>query len=411
MRVLLVTQYYWPENFLINHLVPLLLARGVEVTVLTGKPNYPDGLMFPGYRAMGTQAEHHEGVEILRIPTFPRGRNSHTRLALNYFAFILAGTLLGRAAVGNRPYDLVFVYAPSPLLQALPAIRLAHRKKVPLIVWVQDLWPESLLATNAVKNQWILSLVGRCVRYIYRSSDRILVQSRAFVVSVANLVTNSEKIYYYPNLYPTDTEQPASQPALDLARRLRAQFSVVFAGNLGTAQSLETIIETARKLKNHPEISIVLVGSGSMDEWLQQQCAEYQLNNLVLAGRFDASDMDTIFQSASALLVSLRPSPTFSMTVPSKLQAYLAAGRPIIAALDGEGERIVHEAEAGFCSEAGNADALVENILRMAATSEANRLLMGGNGRRYFDKNFAPDALADELVTHFKETIRAMEQR
>lgn len=411
MRILLLTQYYWPENFLINSLVPLLVSRGIEVTVLTGKPNYPGGLIFEGYRAGGCQREQHDGTIILRLPIVARGNRSRTWLALNYLSFIFSGILFGRGLVREYEYDLVFVYAPSPLLQALPAICLARRRKVPLIVWVQDLWPESLSATGGIKNQWLLNAVARVVRLIYRVSDRILVQSMAFVSPVAALTEDPAKIHYYPNLYKTSSECQASQRAMALAKELQAYFSVVFTGNLGTAQALDTIVEAARQLLPHPEVRIVLVGSGSLDDWLVHQRDAYGLNNLTLAGRFEASDMSYIFAASEALLVSLRPEPTFGLTIPSKVQAYLAAGRPVLAALDGEGSRIISQAGAGLCSEAGNALALAENVLRMAALSPRERQQMGQNGRRYFERHFAPDALADELVEHFKEAISAQEKK
>ena len=410
MRILLLTQYYWPENFLINSLVSLLVARGVEVTVLTGKPNYPDGLIFEGYRAGGCHREQHDGTIILRLPIVARGHRSRTRLALNYLSFIFSGIVFGRGLVGERGYDLVFVYAPSPLLQALPAIWLARSRQVPLVVWVQDLWPESLSATGSIKNQWLLGSVARVVRLIYRASDRILVQSRAFEAPVAALTDDPTKIHYYPNLYKTSSERHASQRATALVKELQAHFSVVFAGNLGTAQALDTIVEAARELLPHPDIRIVLVGSGSLDDWLVHQRDAYGLTNLTLTGRFEASDMSAIFAAAEALLVSLRPEPTFGLTIPSKLQAYLAAGRPVLAALDGEGSRIISEAGAGICSEAGNAKALAGNVLRLAALSPLERQQMGQSGRRYFDRHFAPDALADELVEHFKEVVSGREK-
>ncbi len=410
MRVLLLTQYYWPENFLINSLVPLLVARGVEVTVLTGKPNYPDGDIFEGYRAGGRQREEHDGVTVLRLPIVARGQHSHVRLALNYLSFIFSGIFLGRGLVEGRGYDLVFVYAPSPLLQTLPAISLARRRRVPLVVWVQDLWPESLSATGVVKNRLLLDALAYIVRRIYRASDRILVQSQAFVASVAALTDDPAKIRYYPNLYRTSIGGEVNLRAMELVKILRAHFSVVFAGNLGTAQALDTIVEAARRLLPHPNIRIVLVGSGSLDDWLVAQRDALGLTNLILAGRFEASDMSAIYDAAEALLVSLRPNPTFGLTIPSKVQAYLAAGRPILAALDGEGSRIVREAGAGLCSEAGNAEALAENVLRMAAMPPLERQQMSQSGLRYFDRHFSPDALADELVEHFKEVISRREK-
>lgn len=410
MRVLLVTQYYWPENFLINSLVPLLLVRGIEVIVLTGKPNYPDGLIFRGYRASGTTVGNHDGATVLRLPILARGRRSKIRLALNYLSFILSGLMYGRQLVENTEYDLVFVYAPSPLLQTLSAIPLARSRNVPLVVWVQDLWPESLSATAVISNQWLLNLVGHVVRFIYRSCDRILVQSIAFVDPVAALTDDPKKIYYYPNFYQLSSDQLPSQRATELVKFLQAHFSVVFAGNIGKAQAVDTIVAAARLLLPYPNFLIVIVGSGSMENWLAQQQAAHGLTNLTLAGRFEASDMPAIFEASEALLVSLSPESTFSLTIPSKVQAYLAAGRPILAALDGEGARIVHEAGAGLCSEAGNANALADNVLRMAAMSPSERLQMGQNGRKYFDRNFSPDLLANKLVEHFKETICRVKQ-
>jgi glycosyltransferase involved in cell wall biosynthesis len=377
---------------------------------LTGKPNYPDGLIFEGYRAGGCQRELHDDTIILRLPIIARGSRSRTRLALNYLSFIFSGFLFGQGMVEERGYDLVFVYAPSPLLQALPAIWLARSQKVPLVVWVQDLWPESLSATGGIKNRWLLGAVARVVRLIYRASDRILVQSRAFVVPVAALTDEPSKIHYYPNLYKTSSEHHVSPRAMALAKELQAHFSVVFAGNLGTAQSLDTLVEAARQLLPHPEVRIVLVGSGSLDDWLMHQRDVYGLTNLILTGRFDASDMSAIFAAAEALLVSLRPEPTFGLTIPSKVQAYLAAGRPVLAALDGEGSRIIREAGAGLCSEAGNAKALAENVLRLAELSPLERQQMGQSGRRYFDRHFAPVALVDELVEHFKDVISGREK-
>jgi glycosyltransferase involved in cell wall biosynthesis len=410
MRILLLTQYYWPENFLINSLVPLLVARGVEVTVLTGKPNYPDGLIFEGYRAGGCQREQHDNTIVLRLPIVARGSRSRTRLALNYLSFIFSGYLFGQGLVKEREYELVFVYAPSPLLQALPAIWLARLRQVPLVVWVQDLWPESLLATGSIKNQWLLSVIARLVRIVYRASDRILVQSQAFIAPVAALTDDPAKIHYYPSMYKTSSYCVVSPRVIALTKELQAFFSVVFAGNLGTAQALDTIVETARHLVHHPEIRFVVVGSGSLGDWLSQQRDVYDLTNLTLAGRFEASDMSTIFAAAEALLVSLRPEPAFELVIPGKLQAYLAAGRPVLAALDGEGSRIIREAGAGLCSPAGNAKALAENVLRMAALSPRERYQMGQNGRRYFERHFTPDALADELVEHFKEVISEQEK-
>ncbi|MDZ4101085.1 MAG: glycosyltransferase family 4 protein [Hydrogenophaga sp.] len=408
MRILLVTQYFWPESFPINDLARLLREHGLDVTVLTGKPNYPSGRLFPGYRATGRMREIFGGIPVLRVPLIPRGQSSRLGLVLNYLSFIVSAGTLGRGMLrGQPPFDVVFVYAPSPLLQALAAVRLARLLEVPLVVWVQDLWPESLPATGYVKNALLLRLVTLAVKRIYRACDRILVQSRAFVAPVAALTDQPDKVRYYPNLYQPNVKSAPSAAAAELAERLRLQFSVVFAGNLGTAQALDTVIEAARRLRPHRHVQIVLVGSGSLSPWLARQREMYQLDNLVLVGRFEASDMPTIFDAASALLVTLSADQSFALTVPSKVQAYLAAGRPIVASLDGEAARIIDESGAGFCSIAGNAEALAETILRMTNTSRQERETMGQRGRIFFDRNFASDHLVRELETHLIEVVLA----
>lgn len=406
MRVLLITQYFWPENFPISDLTLLLGQQGVTVTVLTGKPNYPSGQVFPGYRVLGCTHERFENISIYRVPIIPRGQNSKAGLALNYLSFIASAGMLGRRALrGAAPFDVVFVYAPSPLLQALAAVRLARLYKLPLVVWVQDLWPESLSATGHIKNTWLLDLVAKLVKRIYRASDRILVQSRAFVAPVAALTDQPRKVHYYPNLYQPQKDSEPSKNAQELALLLRRHFSVVFAGNLGTAQALDIVVEAARKLQSHEHIRLVLVGSGSMGPWLTQQCEHQNIRNVVLPGRFEASDMPTILEAASALLVSLRADPAFALTIPSKIQAYLSAGRPIIASLDGEGARIVTESGSGYCSAADNAELLAEAILRMANTPLEEREAMGKRGQQYFSQHFAPAHLVQQLKMHFNDVI------
>ena len=405
MKVLIVSQYFWPETFCINALARSLRERGVELTVLTGKPNYPEGNIFEGYSAFGVCREHYADIEILRLPTVSRGQRSSLRLFLNYISFIIVSAVLGPMVLRGRAFDVIFVYAPSPILQALPAILLARLKRARLVVWVQDLWPESLKATGHVNSRLLLAVTARVVRMIYRASDRILVQSQAFVAPVSALTEDANKVRYYPNLYQVTEQCEVSSRAGELTANLKSHFSVVFAGNLGTAQSLDTIVGAARELLSDPDIRIVLVGSGRLDQWLLEQRKALGLTNLMLPGRFDPSDLPAIFEAAKALLVTLKPEPAFGLTIPSKVQAYLAAGRPILASLDGEGSRIIHEAKAGLCSEAGNAKALAENVRRLWQMTPQERQELGQNGRHYFDRHFAPDVLTDELIKHFRELV------
>ncbi len=404
MRLLIVSQYAWPEVFGINALARSLAERGVQITVLTGQPNYPEGRIFPGYHAAGISRETHEGVEILRVPLAPRGQGS-IRLALNYLSFILSAGLFGPWVLRARRFDAVMVYAPSPLLQALPAIPLARLKRAPLVVWVQDLWPESLAATGFIKNRGALALVRRAVRMIYRHTDSILIPSEAFRAPVAALALREARIRYYPNAWsPEEDGAEVSVAARQLAADMASGFSIAFTGNLGTAQALDTLIAAARRLQAAgSQARLFLIGSGSLSDWLAQQVREHRLQNVVLPGRFSPSDMPVLLRSASAVLLSLRDEAIFAYTVPSKLQAYMAAGRPIIAAINGEGARLVREADAGLCCPAGDADALADTVQAMHALDNDRRATMGDNARRYATAHFSLPRLTDDLIRHLEE--------
>lgn len=403
MRVLVVTQYFWPENFRINDLVRSLVGRGLDITVITGKPNYPEGRIFDGYRALGVHHQQYEGADVWRLPIVPRGKSSHIGLVLNYFSFIFSACLLAPMVLRRKKFDLVFIYGTSPLLQALPAIFAAWIKRAPVVICVQDLWPESLSATGFVHNRMLLNAVGSVVKFIYRSCDMILIQSEGFRQPIERLIGKSDRIRYQPN--SVEQSPPAAQltPRLqELITDLENGFSVVFAGNLGAAQSLETVLDAAEKLRQRTDIRFFLVGSGSRSAWLAEEIRLRKLENVILPGRFEPDEMHAIFSAASALLVTLRDEAIFGYTIPSKIQAYLAAGRPILAAVNGEGAKVVAEANAGFACAADNAEALAQVTMKLRALSPSQLAELGENGRKYFLQHFEHEKLLSELINHFE---------
>lgn len=404
MRILILSQYFWPETFIINDIVRTLSEQGHEVTVATGKPNYPDGKVFEAYRAWGTQRERYLGrIEVLRVPLWPRGEGGAKNLVLNYLSFVFSGLVCLPWMLRKREFDAILVFAPSPITQAIPAIALKWLKKARLALWVQDLWPESLSATGFVKSPHLLKAVGWMVRGIYRHCDTLLVQSRAFVEPVAAYAAR-EKIQYYPNSLDVRPPRLVVPIPSELSELLEKYFCVVFAGNLGTAQALETIVQAAVYLRDDPQIRVVLVGSGSRLAWLKAQQQGLGLDNLVLPGRFPMEAMPQIFERSSALLVSLNDEEAFAQTVPSKIQAYLAAGRPILACLNGEGARVVSEARAGLSSPAEKVLPLVANIRCMKALGDSERAAMGRSGKAYFDAHFEMGWQVEILVKHLAGT-------
>ena len=399
MRVLIVSQYFWPENFRINDVAKTLLEKGIEVEVLTGKPNYPQGKVFAGYRALGCQRETHQGININRIPLLARG-GSGWRLALNYLSFVVSGLIFAPWMLRKKKFDVIFIYAPSPILQAIPAIFLGWLKGCPVVLWVQDLWPESLSATGHVQNRIILKLVERVVRYIYRHTDLLLVQSRAFEKPVRALASDTP-IGYYPNSVDDSFAVPAKGETPVVAG-LGEGFSVMFAGNIGAAQAVGVIVEAAALLKAYADIHFVVLGDGSSRAWMLKEVRQRGLSNLHLPGRFPVETMPGFMQKASVLLVTLADQPIFAATVPNKVQAYMAAGRPIIACLNGEGARLVVEAGAGLAAPAEDAKALADRILQLYRQSSGERESMGNSGRRYYKEHFDHDRLINQLIDYLE---------
>lgn len=404
MRVLVVSQYFWPENFRINAVAKSLVKQGIEIEVLTGKPNYPEGEISTGYRAWGCQREQWEGMTVHRVPLFPRGRNSSLRLFINYLSFIFFGLFSGPWLLRKRKYDAIFVYGLSPILSAIPALFIGWLKGKKVILWVQDLWPESLSATGYIHNRYIIGMVRHVVRFIYRRTDLLLVQSRAFE-EPAQAMAPETPVVYYPNsvdnffAIPAKSEPPAVQG-------LGEGFSVMFAGNIGTAQGVGVIVEAATLLKEYTDIHFVVLGDGSCRAEMLNSVQQRGLTNLHLPGRFPEETMPGFMQKASALLVTLADRPIFAMTVPNKVQAYMASGKPIIACLNGEGARLVVESGAGFATPAEDGKALADTILRMYELPLEEREKMGGQGRRYYQEHFGHDRLVDQLIGYLQEESR-----
>ena len=400
MKVLVISQYFWPENFSINEVVNMLLNREIKVEVLTGKPNYPRGEIFSGYRAWGCQQETYQGINIYRIPLLARGKGGW-RLAMNYLSFVLSGLIFAPWVLRKKKYDVIFIYAPSPILQALPAIFLGWLKGCPVVLWVQDLWPESLSAVGQVRNQTVLKLVELVVRFIYRRTDLLLVQSRAFIEPVTAMAL-STPVRYHPNSVDTSFVE-STLIAVPNVPGLGRGFSVMFAGNIGAAQAVGVIVEAASLLKEYSDIHFVVLGDGSSRAWMLNEVQQRGLSNLHLPGRFPVETMPNFMHMASVLLVTLADQPIFAATVPNKVQAYMSAGRPIIACLNGEGARLVVEAGAGLATPAEDAKSLADTILRLYRLSPSELKTMGDNGRRYFQKHFDHDCLIDELIVQLRD--------
>ncbi|PKH87990.1 glycosyltransferase family 4 protein [Colwellia sp. Bg11-28] len=404
MKILLVSQYFYPEPFIINDLVKTLVEEGHEVVVYTGKPNYPEGEIYSGFSSKGFKKElFNDSVKVYRVPLRPRGKSGAKNLLLNYLSFVFSGTrYLNR--IEEKDFDVIFSFGLSPITSVIPAIIYKWKTKKKLFLWVQDLWPESLVATGYVKNTVVLAIVKLMVRWIYSCCDGILIQSKGFHKPISEYVKNS-KIIYYPN----SIKIPGNIAEIELPEKistlLDSSFCVVFAGNLGKAQSLATIVDVAEKMNDLINFKIVLVGSGSELEWLKEQKKTRNLNNLAIVGRLPMEVMASVYNKSDALLVTLTDNEIINLTIPSKIQSYLSAGKPIIAALNGEGSKVIQASNCGLVSEAGNSDELEKNIRRLHLMDEFERNKMGASGIKYFNEHFNMVCQTKNLINILQERI------
>jgi colanic acid biosynthesis glycosyl transferase WcaI len=401
MKILIVSQYFYPENFRINDLAMKLSRRGHEVTVLSGMPNYPEGKISKGYPKFAIRRDLWEGVEIIRVPLIPRQKSRGWQLALNYLSFLISACILSPFLLRGRNFDIIFSPSYSPATANIPAILIKWIKKIPMIMWVQDLWPQSLSATGAVKSLAVLKKIEFMMSWIYYQSNLILIQSSAFKTPITEIADVSKKIKFFPN-WAEDMFQPLSQTDNE---PLPKGFNVMFAGNLGQAQSLEVITRAAEQLRDQP-VNWIILGDGRQADWLRTEIRCKDLSHCVhQLGRRPMESMPSYFAQADAMLVTLGPDPHVGTTIPGKIQSYLACGRPVIGALDGEGARVIKDSGSGFAVASGDASKLAGVVQLMASYSDFKRNKLGANGLAYYNQYFSSNTLIPMLEAEMKELI------
>jgi glycosyltransferase involved in cell wall biosynthesis len=403
VKILIISQYFWPENLRINDLTTELQERGHEITILTGLPNYPEGKLYEEFRAEPEKFRSFHGSEILRVPVIPRRDGRALWLGLNYVSFVFYACLLGPWKLRKRCFDAIFVFGPSPITACIPAILLKRIKKAPISFWVLDLWPESLSAVGAITSKCILAGFAAVVRFIYRHCDLVLAQSHSFVSGIGKYCADARKIRYFPSWSEELFKSAEIQPAPEVPQQ-RDGFTVLFAGNIGDAQDFPTVLKAAEKLSEHRHIRWVVVGDGRMSAWVREQITVRGLQDCVLMpGRFPLSRMPSFFCHADALLVSLKENEIFSMTIPGKVQTYLTSGLPLIGSIDGEGANVIRESGAGYATKAGDADALADAVLKMSILDPQARAQMGAAGMAYYSAQFDKKLLFDRLEAMLRE--------
>lgn len=395
MKLLIVSQYFWPEEFRINDLALDLIKRGHDVSVITGNPNYPKGKFIKGY-GFKYSIEVFNGIKIYRVPIFPRGKNS-LMLIINYLSFVFFGCFF--SFFHRIKYDKVFAVNYSPITAVLPGLVYSKKNKIKLSIWVQDLWPESIVASSNIKSKIVLSVLNKLVKYIYKNSDNIFVSNYGFINSIIEKKIPVNKIKFMPNWAEDIFE---SSRTLNVNRKefnIPKGFVIMFAGNIGESQDFESIIKAIELNKENHSIQWVFVGDGRKSKWLHHKIHKKKLTKIVtLLGRHPTESMPSFFKLADVMLVSLKNEYIFSLTVPGKVQSYMASSKPILTMLNGEGSRIIKESKSGFVANAGDYKTLSKNAQKCFSLSSIKLDELGQNAFNHYKKNYSKGKIIDFFI-------------
>ena len=393
-KILFVCQYFYPETFRGNDVAFHLAEKGHDVHVITGTPNYPAGKFFAGYGIFKKRHEVIRGVKVTHLPIVPRGLDNKIMLMLNYFSFLVVGSLYMLWHAVFHKYDMVFCQQLSPVMMSMPAVMYKKIRKVPLYTWVLDLWPESLTAAGGINNKHVLGFFDWFVKKEYKHSDKILTSSRSFDQSILAYGDYKDKIVYFPQWSDGVSN---SSVEFDLPK-IPEGFVVMFAGAVGEAHGMECNMQAALLTKENKDIHWVIVGDGRKLEWVQKFIKENGLEETVhTLGRFPSETMPLFFDKADVMLVSLTDSPLFNLYAPAKISSYMASGKPIIACLNGEGGEVVKDAKCGWSVKAGDVEGLARLVTELYGMDKSLLAEKGANGLKYYNEYFEKEKCLRKL--------------
>ena len=385
MKILVVCQHYWPEPYPLPDVCEELVRRGHQVDVVTDVPNYPLGDIYPGYKNGKNRNQVHNGVNIHRTFTIGRRNNLFFRF-LNYLSFAISSLLYVLHI--KEEFDVVFANQTSPVTMSGGALAYGkkHHKKV--VLYCMDLWPASLVAGGVRDSSMIYRIFEHVSKWIYCGADKILISSESFREYLEdNFLISTDKICYHPQYSEIFFESSplAEKDTVDL----------MFAGNVGSAQSIPTILQAAKILENHKELRWHIVGEGSKLDYCKKMTAEMGLNNVIFHGRKAQDEMPRYFAMADAMLLTMFDDPFVSLTLPRKAQTYMAAGKPIIGAAGGEIPLVIEKANCGFCANADDPQGLADAVLQFLQYPD--KLQLGYNAKSYYERNFSRNEFMDRL--------------
>ena len=397
MRILIISQYFWPENFRVNELSEELIKLGHKVTILTGYPNYPSGKIFEEFKKNKSKFYEYKGAEIIRVPLLPRKDNKFN-LLLNYISFLITSIFLGYFKMLGRNFDIIFTFQLSPVTVGITSTFFSFIKNCPNIFWVLDLWPDTLVALKVLKSEWQIKLFKILINWIYSNCDIVLAQSKSILKELKNYKSIKNNAYYFPSWGESDLFFKNKKPAPEVIPK--KVFTILFAGNIGEAQDFPNIVKAVKhlSLQNINDFRILIVGNGSKKDWVIEEVKKLKIDKYFEFYRnYPLERMSSFFLHADALLVSLSNNKVFNMTIPGKLQFYLSSGIPIIGMICGEGAQVIKDSKAGYVCESGDYISLSKIIFKISKQNKTRLKAMGRNGREYAKKEFSKNSLINKL--------------
>ena len=401
MKILLLTQWFDPEpTFKGLAFAKELKRQGHEVQVLTGFPNYPSGKIYDGYKLKLYQREEIEGISILRVALYPNHDSSALRRILNYISFAFMAMLFGIFA--TKKADVIYAYHP-PLTVGIAAIFIKLFRRTPIVYDIQDMWPDTLKATGMLNNKKILNFIGSVCKLVYRFVDHIVVLCPGFKQLLIERAVPKEKISVIYNWCDEQGLTQAKPAKLEYQQLMQNKFNIVFAGNMGKAQALDTILEVAKQLKNIQDIQFVFVGGGTETERLKQRSIIENISNAVFIPQMPMAEVGGVLKLSDLLLVHLKKDPLFEITVPSKTQAYMAMGKPVLMAVAGDAAELVQKAECGGVAISEDVASLEHAILKIYYLPIRERLQMGINAQTFYKQELSLESGVKQFVSIFEK--------
>ena len=405
MRILIVSQYFWPEQFRINDIAEDLVNKGYKVDVLTGIPNYPQGKIFEDYKKNKKEFFNYKGAKIFRVPIWLRRNSNQINLFLNYLSFILSGIFFGFFLLRKRKYDFIFTFATSPITVSIVSIFFSKIKNAKSILWVLDLWPNILLELSIIKNKILYNILKKAVVKIYIANDIILAQSKTFIKIIKEQVKPHKKeIYFFPawpEVFKNQKKTTISQYT-DIQYNSPKNINIVFTGNVGEAQNFDNIFKVARELKNEKNIQWTIIGTGRKLEEIKIKIKKEKIENFSFKGHVPINEVKNHHNKADILLISLSKGEGLSGTIPGKLQTYLNSKKFILGMIEGETKKIIEETNSGICFDPEDHEGVVnfKNVVHNKNLIKIDNFLSVKN---YLNKHFNKERILNELQTYFKQ--------